>query len=289
MHCPTQQHRKLEDALQSLQSALNNWHYCYQEVQLGQPLVHGTAPVNSQMIDHLSRLVAQKSAPISLPPGLASRAGSNPAMPSPPSSLGSPNVNKTDEPWYIPVSSQFLVKAEPAQSEPQKMLPPEPTEKRTEGPEDVYAAGNAETGTLRTHLQELLKFPASEILIVRKINRLGFDSAKVLKQHFSLYGTVVEVYVAHSRVKPANCRQSQARWRPSGLGFVVMGCAEEVAAVLKQGAEQDVRGCAIRVQNFERSAAMKSVDEADEKQPAVPRPCKEFEEDKRAESRLVGA
>jgi len=287
-----QEQHKLEDARRALQAALINWHACYQEVQLGQPMVPGTGPINNQMVQamvpgtvpinnqiQLAKLTSHNPFPVALPPGLSLPEANTPSSLSPSSGLVSPYVNEVGHPWYLPVAAgQSSSKAQTTQPEPQK---------NTKVPEEICAAAVAETDTLRTHLQALLKFEASCILIVRKINRLGFDSAQVMKEHFSLRGTVVEVYVAHSRVKPTNCRQSHgSRWRPSGLGFVVMSRADEAAAILNQGGEQDICGCAIRVQKFERRAAMDSLGKAEEKEHDVQGLC---EEDERNESRLAGA
>jgi len=283
----TQEQRKLEDARRSLQAALVNWHTCYQEVQLGQPLIHGTAPANSQMVDQLMKLLSQKKCPVALPPGLAFPEANKPATSSPFSSSCFTNINEAAHPRYVPVIGQFFGKEKVAQREPQKMLHTNFTDKNTTVPEDFCAAAGTETETLRTHLQALLKFEAGCILIVRKINRLGFDSAQLLKEHFSLSGTVVEAYVAHSRVKPNNSRQSNgSRWRPSGLGFVVMSSADEAAAILEQGREHQICGCAIRVQKFERRAAMESLEKADDKQQDAPGLC---EEDETLMSRVFGA
>ncbi len=46
---------------------------------------------------------------------------------------------------------------------------------------------------------------AGRILLVRKINRLGFDSASVLTAHYSAYGTVEHVFVPRSRSAELAC------------------------------------------------------------------------------------
>jgi len=279
-----QEQQKLEDARRALQAALVNWQACYQEVQLCQPMVPGTGPVNSEMYHELASLTSQSPFPVALPPGLAPPEANTPPTLSPTSSSASPFVNEAAHPWYVPVTGQFFGKVQTAQHAQQTMPPTKCTEKHAKAPEDVGDEAGEET--LRTHLQSLLKFEASCIIIVRKINRLGFDSPKFLKEHFSTRGTVLDVYVAHSRIKHTNCKNSQARWRPSGLGFVVMSRAEEVAAILKEGVEQDIHGCAIRVHVFERKAAMESVKMAEDKQQAMPGLCGQ---DETPENRLVGA
>jgi hypothetical protein len=114
-----------------------------------------------------------------------------------------------------------------------------------------------ETGsefTLRTHLRELQKVELSRIVLIRKISKLGFDSAPILESHYSHFGKVEKVLVAHSHVKPQHCGQG-TRLRPSGLGFVVMSEASEVEAILAAGENQFVHGVRVQVRHFERRGA----------------------------------
>lgn len=99
--------------------------------------------------------------------------------------------------------------------------------------------------TLRTNLRLLDTMDASKILIVRRINRLGLDSAAMLKSHFSQYGVVDQIFVSHSRVRSTN------RVRPAGLGFLVMSSEAEAKAILSMGYEQIVSGVVINVQTYE--------------------------------------
>jgi hypothetical protein len=103
------------------------------------------------------------------------------------------------------------------------------------------------------------------VLIVRKINRLGFSSPAILKEHFSWYGNVEQVLVAHSRVKSGGGQAGiVSRLRPSGLGFVVMSQTVEAEAILVQGPEQEVCGTLIRVVKFERRMAEEEADDAED-------------------------
>lgn len=109
--------------------------------------------------------------------------------------------------------------------------------------------------TLRAHLRSLIKVECSRVLIVRKINRLGFGSPELLKDYYSWYGEVERVLVAHSRVQVAsssNRGHNSSRVRPSGLGFIVMKKTEDAQAILAEGPTQEVYGAEIRVQQFER-------------------------------------
>lgn len=112
--------------------------------------------------------------------------------------------------------------------------------------------------TLRTHLHILHQVEAERVLLVRKINRLGFGSAPALEEHCSKYGKVERVLVAHSRVKSLNKRLN-ARLRPSGLGFVIMSKKDEADSILALGPEQEIAGAVIRVQRFQRRAHDKDV------------------------------
>lgn len=119
------------------------------------------------------------------------------------------------------------------------------------------AAGRPGCGvqTLSTSLQLLTNEDPDCLFIVRRMNKLGFKASRKLKQHFSAYGTVVRVLVAHSTVRQHGDPQCHARRRPSSLGFVQMAAAASVREVLAAGPEQEVDGSLIRVQKFERQHA----------------------------------
>jgi len=103
--------------------------------------------------------------------------------------------------------------------------------------------------TLRTNLRVLETMDASKVIIVRRINRLGLDSAAMLKSHFSQYGVVDQIFVSHSRVRSTN------RVRPAGLGFLVMSSEAEAKAILSMGHEQVVKGVIITLQPYEDRVA----------------------------------
>lgn len=116
--------------------------------------------------------------------------------------------------------------------------------------------------TIRHHLRVLQNVDSKRVLLVRKINRLGFESPMILRAHFSFYGAVENVLVSHSRVKThplkstgSTGKYGYSRMRPSGLGFIVMSTWEEVERILADGSEQIVAGMAISVQNFEHRQA----------------------------------
>jgi hypothetical protein len=89
--------------------------------------------------------------------------------------------------------------------------------------------------SLRANLETLQSMDCNCIVQVRKINRLGFESARALEEHFSKYGKVDRVLVSHCYAKARNLR-----FRPSGLGFVVMSCGEQVQAILADGPEHRI-------------------------------------------------
>eukprot|EP00747_Dinoflagellata_sp_TGD_P105620 gnl/TRDRNA2_/TRDRNA2_169602_c2_seq1.p1 gnl/TRDRNA2_/TRDRNA2_169602_c2~~gnl/TRDRNA2_/TRDRNA2_169602_c2_seq1.p1 ORF type:complete len:295 (+),score=91.98 gnl/TRDRNA2_/TRDRNA2_169602_c2_seq1:2-886(+) len=118
--------------------------------------------------------------------------------------------------------------------------------------------------TLSTSLQLLSHENPDCLFIVRRINKLGFKASRTLKRHFSMYGTVVRVLVAHSTVRQHGDPQCHVRRRPSSLGFVQMAASDAVQKVLAKGAEQDVLGALIRVQKFERQNVGEGHEEFDE-------------------------
>lgn len=96
-------------------------------------------------------------------------------------------------------------------------------------PNDMNDTGDS----LRSFLLELADMDDDGcVLSVRKISKLGFDSAPLLQTYFSKFGTVQRVMVAPTVVK---CKSQKTRMRPACLGFVVMKSAAEVDAALKLG------------------------------------------------------
>jgi hypothetical protein len=104
-------------------------------------------------------------------------------------------------------------------------------------------------GTLRTHLSTLQNEDPMRVLIVRRINRLGFESDQALREYFTKLGNVRHVLVAHSRVKPS-AKRPVARVRPAGIGFVVMATQEEANAVLAQQGHV-IRNVSVQVHPYE--------------------------------------
>lgn len=117
---------------------------------------------------------------------------------------------------------------------------------------DKRRADPQESQTLSSSLQLLSVEDPDCLLIVRRINKLGFKAGKILKKHFSHYGPVVRVLVAHSTMRQHGEPQAPTRRRPSSLGFVQMSASEAVQQILARGNEQEVDGSFIRVQRFER-------------------------------------
>jgi hypothetical protein len=109
--------------------------------------------------------------------------------------------------------------------------------------------------TLRSHLTEVSMEDPACIFIARRINKLGFRSREVLRQHYAQYGEVSRVLVAHSKVKPFRDAYGQLRTRPGGLGLIVMKTVADVLTILAVGEEHIVAGHQIRVQAFERPKA----------------------------------
>jgi hypothetical protein len=79
--------------------------------------------------------------------------------------------------------------------------------------------------TLRSHLKEVSNLDPACIFVARKIHTLGFHSHKRLREHYSQFGLVVKVLVAHRKLKAipdANGVLGLPRKRPGSLGLIVM-------------------------------------------------------------------
>jgi hypothetical protein len=106
------------------------------------------------------------------------------------------------------------------------------------------------SGSLRQDLELLRQRQPEHVIIVRKIKKLGFESPQMLDEHFSQYGEVKELLVAHSHVKPT-AKRPNGRVRPAALGFVVMANAESAQNAFKAGVDQMICGHLIELASFE--------------------------------------
>merc|ERR1719343_1109256 len=103
---------------------------------------------------------------------------------------------------------------------------------------------------LGTHLKELDKENPDNIVIVRKISRLGFKSAEILQEHFERFGTISKVLLSNKQEREDG--QVSVRLRPSGIGFLVFENSESVERALAEGEVQTVADVEICVRAFER-------------------------------------
>merc|ERR1719313_1167785 len=106
------------------------------------------------------------------------------------------------------------------------------------------------SGSLRQDLELLRQRQSDCVIIVRKIKKLGFESPQILDEHFSQFGEVKELLVAHSHVKPTPKRPN-GRVRPAALGFVVMANVEAAQKAFSFGTEQNLSGGDIELAPFE--------------------------------------
>jgi len=111
---------------------------------------------------------------------------------------------------------------------------------------------------MKAQLQALSQENTSAIIIVRRIQKLGFKSPEILRRHFEDVGEVKAVHVAHSTVKTmprpvdGGARDTSYRQRPAALGFVVMCEEEAVQKILAEGSERTINDAKVLVQAFER-------------------------------------
>jgi hypothetical protein len=114
--------------------------------------------------------------------------------------------------------------------------------------------------TLSSSLRLLENENPDCLIIVRRIGKLGFKAARSLKKHYSAYGHVTKVLLAHSTARQYCDSQFTVKRRPSNLGFIQMATADGAQKVLAAGAVQEIEGVSVSVQRFERHDA----DECDE-------------------------
>merc|ERR1719310_1050212 len=101
---------------------------------------------------------------------------------------------------------------------------------------------------IATQLNALNDEDPAKVLMLRKINRLGFDSISILKAHYEQYGVVSKVLVSNSHEKQPG---QNYRLRPSGIGFVLFEHAEDAMKALAAGTSQVVDGREVFVSAFE--------------------------------------
>jgi len=103
-------------------------------------------------------------------------------------------------------------------------------------------------------LRKLAALDPARVVVIRKINRLGFNATKAIREHYLHHGRVDHVFVVRSSTKhtrdsrcPEEAAMSTRRIRPSGLGFIVMGSSPEAAAIVGAGSEQVVAGVRVSI------------------------------------------
>jgi hypothetical protein len=116
---------------------------------------------------------------------------------------------------------------------------------------------------IATQLSELQTEDPGKIICVRKINRLGFDSADILKKHFEQYGRVDRVLLSNAHRKEPGVYSFPVRLRPSGIGFLVFNNPEIVAQILAVGESHIINGVEVQMRAFERRVGDKSSDSDD--------------------------
>jgi hypothetical protein len=139
-------------------------------------------------------------------------------------------------------------------------LPPssEAASKPCKQPHNFTCAHTSEGNTLRSNLRKLIEVDESRIFMVRRIGKLGLDSAKLLKTYFGRFGDVTKVLVSHSvdkRSKGPQNASPKPRIRAACIGFVIMDKAEDVAAVFQTGLEQVVYGVSVSLVAYQRQTS----------------------------------
>jgi hypothetical protein len=113
---------------------------------------------------------------------------------------------------------------------------------------------------LSTLLQVLDEVDEACVLTVRKIHKLGLNSAQTLREHFSQYGEVDRVMLLPSRPKSVACSAvgiqvslsgGVGKIRPASMAFVVMR-SRQPAIVARLNEIHCIEGHPVQVQKFRR-------------------------------------
>ncbi|CAK0834654.1 unnamed protein product [Prorocentrum cordatum] len=101
-----------------------------------------------------------------------------------------------------------------------------------------------------SHMRSLQGEDPQRMLVARRCHTLGFDSAEILTSHFSQFGRVSKVLVAHSKVRPRRDCVHSARTRPGSIAFVLMADAAAIEGIWQSGGVQMVAGRWISIEPF---------------------------------------
>jgi len=111
---------------------------------------------------------------------------------------------------------------------------------------------------LSTLLQVLEEVDEACVLTVRKIHKLGLNSAQVLREHFSQFGEVDRVMLLPSRPKSVassaaglNASVGVGKVRPASMAFVVMR-SRQPAIIARLSEIHAIEGHSVQVQKFRR-------------------------------------
>jgi len=123
-----------------------------------------------------------------------------------------------------------------------------PMQRQSDAPATKPANDANETSeTLRSSLYELSLMDSAKVIMVRKISKLGLDSARLLEAYFSKFGIVERSLANHTR---STTKWGETRLRPATVGFVVMSSAD-VKTILDYNGEHSVQGCPVSVFPFQ--------------------------------------
>jgi hypothetical protein len=111
---------------------------------------------------------------------------------------------------------------------------------------------------LSTLLQVLDEVDEACVLTVRKIHKLGLNSAQTLREHFAQYGEVDRVMLLPSRPKSVACSAvimngpgCIGKVRPASMAFVVMR-SRQPAIIARLSEIHTIDGHPVQVQKFRR-------------------------------------
>jgi hypothetical protein len=107
------------------------------------------------------------------------------------------------------------------------------------------------------------------VIAVKRITKLGFGAADILRQHFEQWGKVDNVLLSNVPLNGSGPLEHQPgmRRRPPGMGWVVMSNANDAVSALSKGEYHTVQTAHIRATPFLRRSSQEREVTIDEEGP----------------------
>lgn len=115
-------------------------------------------------------------------------------------------------------------------------------------PESDETSSYSQVATFREIMEQLNHEDPECVLVVRGIQKFGFESREVLIEFFGATGALREVLISHKHIKA----KGKTRSRPASSGFVIMRDRHSANQITASAEELNIHGVCVKIQKFER-------------------------------------